>query len=67
MFIYKGSCHCRRVQFEVRKLEPIDTLIECNCSICTQKGDSCTRRSRTTRWSYSRAKMNRRFTNSAPR
>ena len=38
MFIYKGSCHCRRVQFEVRKLEPIDTLIECNCSICTKKG-----------------------------
>ena len=38
MFIYKGSCHCGLVQFEVRKLKPIDTLIECNCSICTKKG-----------------------------
>lgn len=38
MFTYKGSCHCGLVQFEVRKLDPIDTLIECNCSICTKKG-----------------------------
>jgi len=38
MFIYKGSCHCGLVQFEVRKQIPIDTLIECNCSICTKKG-----------------------------
>ena len=38
MFIYKGSCHCALVQFEVRKQTPIDTLIECNCSVCTKKG-----------------------------
>ena len=38
MFIYKGSCHCGLVRFEVRKGKPIDTLIECNCSICTKKG-----------------------------
>ena len=38
MFIYKGSCHCGLVQFEVRKQEAIGTLIECNCSICTKKG-----------------------------
>lgn len=38
MFIYKGSCHCGRVKFEVRKQKAIDTLIECNCSICTKKG-----------------------------
>ena len=38
MFIYKGSCHCALVQFEVHKQTPIDTLIDCNCSICTKKG-----------------------------
>ena len=38
MYTYKGSCHCGLVQFEVRKETPIDTLIECNCSICTKKG-----------------------------
>jgi len=36
--IYKGSCHCGLVQFEIHKQEPIDTLMECNCSICTKKG-----------------------------
>ncbi|MBS35518.1 MAG: hypothetical protein CMO26_06285 [Thiotrichales bacterium] len=38
MHIYKGSCHCGLVQFEIHKQEPIDTLMECNCSICTKKG-----------------------------
>ena len=38
MHIYKGSCHCALVQFEIHKQEPIDTLMECNCSICTKKG-----------------------------
>ena len=38
MFIYKGSCHCGLVCFEIRKEKPIDTLIDCNCSICTKKG-----------------------------
>ena len=38
MFVYKGSCHCGVVQFEIHKSNAIDTLIECNCSICTKKG-----------------------------
>ena len=33
---YEGGCHCGRVRFRVR----IDRneAIECNCSICSQKG-----------------------------
>ena len=38
MPIYKGSCHCGDVRFEVTKAEPIDRLIDCNCSICAKKG-----------------------------
>ncbi|MEO1191854.1 MAG: GFA family protein [Pseudomonadota bacterium] len=38
MKIYRGSCHCGSVTFEVRKKEPISILIDCNCSICTKKG-----------------------------
>ncbi len=34
--VYRGSCHCGAVAFEVTgRLEMID---ECNCSICTKKG-----------------------------
>jgi hypothetical protein len=33
---YRGGCHCGRVAFEVRgRLESVD---ECNCSICSKKG-----------------------------
>ncbi len=35
---YKGSCHCGDIQFEVVREQPIDRLLECNCSICTKKG-----------------------------
>jgi len=38
MKVYKGSCHCGQVRFELRKAEPISVLIDCNCSICTKKG-----------------------------
>lgn len=33
---YHGSCHCGRVRFRVTT--SIDTVVECNCSICTRKG-----------------------------
>ena len=32
--IYKGSCHCRRVQFEVDG--DLREVTECNCSICSR-------------------------------
>ena len=33
--IYQGSCHCRRVSFE---LEALDYVMECNCSLCRRIG-----------------------------
>lgn len=35
--IYRGSCHCEAVQFEV---EAPDTVVcqSCNCSICSKSG-----------------------------
>ena len=34
--LYKGSCHCGQVAFEVEG--EIAKVIECNCSICSRKG-----------------------------
>ena len=34
--IYKGSCHCGAVAFEVEG--EISQAIDCNCSICSRKG-----------------------------
>ncbi|MBI2276318.1 MAG: GFA family protein [Dechloromonas sp.] len=34
--IYKGSCHCGRVAYEVEG--EITGAIACNCSICSRKG-----------------------------
>lgn len=34
--IYRGSCHCGKVAFEVEG--EIKGAVECNCSICTRKG-----------------------------
>lgn len=34
--IYKGSCHCGQIAFEVEG--DIEKLGECNCSICSKKG-----------------------------
>lgn len=31
-----GSCHCKRVQFEVEG--SIERVVQCNCSICRKKG-----------------------------
>jgi hypothetical protein len=32
----QGGCHCGRVRFRVTA--DLDTVTECNCSICTKKG-----------------------------
>lgn len=34
--IYKGSCHCGQVAFEVEG--EIAAAMDCNCSICSRKG-----------------------------
>src|SRR5262245_54031916 len=36
MQTYRGSCHCGRVQFEIRT--EFTRVGECNCSICRRKG-----------------------------
>ena len=33
---YKGSCHCRRITFEVEG--DLGKVMECNCSHCSRKG-----------------------------
>lgn len=35
--LYKGSCHCQAVTFEVEAPPNIEAL-ECNCSICSKSG-----------------------------
>ena len=34
--VYKGSCHCGKVAYEVEG--EIDSALSCNCSICARKG-----------------------------
>ena len=34
--IYKGSCHCGRIAFEVEG--DLTQVMDCNCSICSRKG-----------------------------
>jgi hypothetical protein len=34
--IYRGSCHCGNVAFEVQG--EIESALACNCSICSRKG-----------------------------
>ncbi|MGE5387038.1 MAG: GFA family protein [Betaproteobacteria bacterium] len=34
--IYRGSCHCGNVAFEVEG--ELTEVIDCNCSICSRKG-----------------------------
>lgn len=34
--LYKGSCHCRKIAFEVEG--EIDGAMACNCSMCSRKG-----------------------------
>jgi len=38
--IYKGNCHCNRVQFtaEVAQGPNEGEIVRCNCSICTENG-----------------------------
>jgi len=35
--IYKGSCHCGAVTYEVKAPEVLE-VTECNCSICSKSG-----------------------------
>ncbi len=35
--IYKGSCHCQAIQFEVEAPETLEADY-CNCSICVKSG-----------------------------
>lgn len=32
----EGGCHCGKVRFKVR--DNFEKIVQCNCSICTQKG-----------------------------
>jgi hypothetical protein len=34
--IYKGSCHCGRITYEVEG--ELTQVMDCNCSICSRKG-----------------------------
>lgn len=36
MRVYRGSCHCRAITFEVHGT--LEEAVVCNCSICTKKG-----------------------------
>jgi hypothetical protein len=36
MQTYRGSCHCKRVRFEIAT--DLKIAVACNCSICTKKG-----------------------------
>lgn len=36
LMLYKGSCHCGKVAFEVKG--EIGMAVRCNCSICSRKG-----------------------------
>lgn len=34
--VYRGSCHCGRIRFEVEG--QVDSGLACNCSMCSRKG-----------------------------
>lgn len=35
MTLYKASCHCQKVQFEIEG--EVKNVVECNCSICRRR------------------------------
>lgn len=37
MKTYTGSCHCKKIQYEV-DIEDLQEVISCNCSICSKRG-----------------------------
>lgn len=41
MRTYRGSCHCGKVQFEIKST--LDPAKRCNCSLCVRKGAIMTR------------------------
>ena len=36
--MYKGSCHCGKVAYEVEIDGGLTGVMECNCSMCSRKG-----------------------------
>ena len=38
MAIFKGSCHCGAVKFEIHNQTELQDLMRCNCSLCQRKG-----------------------------
>jgi len=37
MNLYKGSCHCEKVSFQIKAKNVMDELYRCNCSLCMKK------------------------------
>lgn len=35
---YTGGCHCGKVRFAVSVALDSETILDCNCSMCTKKG-----------------------------
>jgi len=54
--LYKGSCHCGNVTFEVE--DELTGVVECNCSICSRKGALL--------WAVPHVKLRLRAANQAP-
>jgi hypothetical protein len=38
MEIKKGTCHCGKVEFEVKLRNGLEKIRRCNCSLCRRKG-----------------------------
>ncbi|MDA0690195.1 MAG: GFA family protein [Proteobacteria bacterium] len=36
--MFKGSCHCGAVKFEIHNQTELQDLMRCNCSLCQKKG-----------------------------
>ena len=38
MTVYKGSCHCGAVQFQIHSQDLLQGMRRCDCSLCRKKG-----------------------------
>ena len=36
--LFQGSCHCGRINFQVKDTNISEDLYKCNCSLCKKKG-----------------------------
>ena len=36
--LFQGSCHCGRINFQVKDTRISEDLYKCNCSLCKKKG-----------------------------